>query len=91
MKEEKHLSRTAALVMFATLLSRITGFLRTVLIKNIMSPKGYSDEFLVAFSLPDLTFELLVGGAIAAAIIPVLSSSISKRTKGKAGKLLEHF
>ena len=89
--DEKRLTRTAALVMFATLLSRITGFLRTVLIKNIMSPQGYSDEFLVAFSLPDLTFELLVGGAIAAAIIPVLSSSISKENEKRAGKPLELF
>jgi len=91
LKEEKHLSRTAALVMFATLLSRITGFLRTVLIKNIMSPKGYSDEFLVAFSLPDLTFELLVGGAIAAAIIPVLSSSISKKNEREGWKAIGTF
>lgn len=88
---EKRLSRTAALVMFATFLSRITGFLRTVLIKNIMSPKGYSDEFLVAFSLPDLTFELLVGGAIAAAIIPILSSSISKGNEREGWKATGTF
>lgn len=89
--DEKRLSRTAALVMFATFLSRITGFLRTVLIKNIMSPRGYSDEFLVAFSLPDLTFELLVGGAIAAAIIPVLSSSISKENEEEGWKAIGTF
>lgn len=77
--------------MFATFLSRITGFLRTVLIKNIMSPKGYSDEFLVAFSLPDLTFELLVGGAIAAAIIPILSSSISKGNEKDGWKAVGTF
>lgn len=88
---EKGLSRTAALVMFATLLSRITGFLRTVLIKNIMSPRGYSDEFLVAFSLPDLTFELLVGGAIAAAIIPILSSSITKNREREGWKAVGTF
>jgi len=89
--EEKGLSRNAALVMFATFFSRITGFLRTVLIKNIMSPKGYSDEFLVAFSLPDLTFELLVGGAIAAAIIPILTSSISKNNEREGWKAIGTF
>ena len=76
--EEKRLSGTAAMVMFATLLSRITGFLRNVAIRNIMLPKGYSDEFILAFSLPDLVFDLLVDGAIAAAIIPILACSISK-------------
>ena len=89
--QEKSLSGTAALVMFATLISRITGFLRTVLIKNIMSPQGYSDEFLVAFSLPDLTFELLVGGAIAAAIIPILSSCISKDEENNGWKAVGTF
>ena len=77
--------------MFATLISRITGFLRTVLIKNIMSPQGYSDEFLVAFSLTDLTFELLVGGAIAAAIIPILSSCISKDEENNGWKAVGTF
>ena len=43
--QERKLSGTAAMVMFATLLSRITGFLRNVLIKAIMSPKGYSDSY----------------------------------------------
>jgi len=89
--EGKGLSRTAALVMFATFLSRITGFLRTVLITNIMLPRGYSDEFLVAFSLPDLAFELLVGGAIAAAIIPILSSSISKGNETEGWKAIGTF
>ncbi len=90
-RQEKSLSGTAALVMFATLISRVTGFLRTVLIKNIMSPQGYSDEFIMAFSLPDLTFELLVGGAIAAAIIPILSSSISKDEEDNGWKAIGTF
>ena len=86
--EEKRLSGTAVMVMFATMLSRVTGFLRNVLIKNIMLPQGYSDEFIVAFSLPDLVFELLVGGAIAAAIIPILASSLSKRNEEDGWKAI---
>jgi putative peptidoglycan lipid II flippase len=89
--EEKRLSGTAAMVMFATLLSRITGFLRNVAIRNIMLPKGYSDEFILAFSLPDLVFELLVGGAIAAAIIPILASSISKNDEKEGWKAIGTF
>ncbi|NLY19198.1 MAG: murein biosynthesis integral membrane protein MurJ, partial [Clostridiaceae bacterium] len=89
--KEKQLSGTAALVMFATLLSRITGFLRNVLISSIMSPKGYSDEFWVAFSLPDLAFDLLIGGAIAAAIIPILASSLSKGEEREGWKAVGTF
>jgi putative peptidoglycan lipid II flippase len=89
--KERQLSGTAAMVMFATLLSRITGFLRNVLINSIMSPQGYSDEFWVAFSLPDLAFELLIGGAIAAAIIPILASSLSEGEEKEGWKAIGTF
>ncbi len=91
LQKERQLSATAAMVMFATLLSRITGFLRNVLISSIMSPKGYSDEFWVAFSLPDLAFDLLIGGAIAAAIIPILASSLSKGEDTEGWKAVGTF
>lgn len=91
LNSEKRLSANAAMIMFATLLSRITGFLRTVLIKNIMQPRGYSDEFWVSFSLPDLAFELLVSGAIAAAIIPVLASSLANGNENNGWKAVGTF
>ncbi len=81
----------AGMIMFATLLSRVTGFLRTYFIYAVMKPKGYSDEFLLAFSLPDITFNLLAGGAIAAALIPVMSSFISKGREEDAWKALSTF
>lgn len=89
--QEKKLSGTATMVMFATLLSRITGFLRNVLIRSIMLPKGYSDEFIMAFTLPDLVFELLIGGAIAAAIIPILSSCLAKNNEKEGWKAIGTF
>lgn len=89
--QERKLSGTAAMVMFATLLSRITGFLRNVLIKSIMSPKGYSDEFIMGFALPDLVFELLMGGAIAAAIIPILTASLAKKEEKEGWKAMSTF
>lgn len=56
-----------------------------------MLPEGYSDEFIVAFYLPDLVFELLVGGAIAAAIIPILASSVAKGNEKDGWKAIGTF
>ena len=81
----------AGIIMFATLLSRVTGFLRTMLIYTVMGPKGYSDQFLYAFGLSDIAFNLLAGGAIAAAIIPVMSALISKDRQDDAWKALSTF
>lgn len=56
-----------------------------------MQPRGYSDEFWVSFSLPDLAFELLVSGAIAAAIIPVLASSLINNDEENGWKAVGTF
>lgn len=78
LERNRRLTGAAAIVMVATFMSRITGFLRTLLIYTRMRPGGYSDEFLMAFTLPDTIYDLLAGGAIAAALIPVLSSYITR-------------
>ncbi len=87
----KKLTGAAGIIMFATFLSRITGFLRTLLITTNMLPKGYSDEFLLAFTLPDLVYDLLAGGAIAAALIPILSSFIAKNKENIGWKAVSTF
>ena len=80
LERNRRLTGATAIVMVATFISRVTGFLRTLLIYTKMRPGGYSDEFLMAFTLPDIVYDLLAGGAIAAALIPVFSAYI---TKGK--------
>lgn len=90
-KKNSRLLGATGIIMFATLLSRVTGFLRTMLISTVMKPKGYSDEFLLAFSLPDIAFNLLAGGAIAAALIPVMSSLLAKDREEDAWKALSTF
>ncbi len=87
----KKLAGAAGLVMFGTLLSRITGFLRSVLITTQMKPMGYSDEFILAFTLPDLVYDLLAGGAIAAAFIPILSTYLTKGKEKTGWKAISTF
>lgn len=87
----RKLTGAAGMVMFATLLSRITGFLRTVLITTKMMPMGFSDEFILAFTLPDLVYDLLAGGAIAAAFIPTLSTYLTKGKERTGWKAISTF
>lgn len=87
----RKLTGAAGIIMFATVLSRISGFLRTLLINTTMLPQGYSDEFLLAFTLPDLVYDLLAGGAIAAAMIPILSGHLAKGEESKGWKAVSTF
>jgi len=76
---------TATMIMFSVMLSRVLGFFRTALIPARMG--GFSDvadAYNAAFQIPDLMYGLLVGGAIAASLIPMLTGYVEK-AKEKEG------
>ena len=74
----KRLAVNASIVMGATIISRITGFFREMLVPAKFGVGNVTDVYEVAFKFPDLMFSLLIGGAISAALIPILSGSVSK-------------
>jgi len=88
--EKKKLTTAAAIVMSSMVVSRITGFLRSTLIPNLMT-KMDSDALFAAFKTTDLMYNLLVGGAIAAALIPVLSGYIIKNEEKEGWKVVSSF
>ena len=72
-----HNLRLATLIMMAgLLLSKISGHLREILIVPILGYGVNSDAFIIGFQVPDLFYQLLVGGAIAAAVTPSLSHAL---------------
>ncbi|MDR3120152.1 MAG: murein biosynthesis integral membrane protein MurJ [Clostridiales bacterium] len=73
----RRLAVNASIVMCATIASRVTGFFREMLIPAKFGVGYVADVYDVAFKFPDLMFSLLIGGAISAALVPVLSGSIS--------------
>lgn len=72
------------LMMTGLLLSKVTGQLREILIQPIFGIGAISDAYIVGFNVPDLFFQLLVGGAIQAAITPTLSAAIEKGQEKRA-------
>lgn len=63
------------LVIIGLILSKMTGFLRDVLVGNQFS-ELIRESWSTAFLIPDFIFNLLVGGSISAAITPSLARSI---------------
>ncbi|MDH2456792.1 lipid II flippase MurJ [Corynebacterium bovis] len=63
--------RAGGSMAVATLLSRITGFLRTVLIGAALGP-AVSSAFNVANTLPNLITELVLGAVLTSLVVPVL-------------------
>ena len=56
-----------------TLVSRITGFLRDMVLANFLGAGAISDAFVVAFKLPNLFRSLFAEGAFTSAFVPLFS------------------
>jgi putative peptidoglycan lipid II flippase len=69
----KQLFKSTAIVGSMTLLSRILGFVRDMLIGQIFGVSASTDAFFVAFKIPNFLRRLFAEGAFAQAFIPVLA------------------
>ncbi|WP_022670200.1 murein biosynthesis integral membrane protein MurJ [Hippea alviniae] len=66
-----------------TLLSRILGFVRDLLIASHLGASVYTDMFFIAFRIPNSLRRFLGEGAINSSVVPVLSK-IEEKEKPKA-------
>lgn len=67
-----------------TLISRITGFMRDMVLANFLGAGLMADAFFVAFKLPNLFRSLFAEGAFTAAFVPMLSSKMVSDGQAKA-------
>lgn len=65
------LARSYTLVGSATLASRLTGFVRDVMIAAVLGTGAVADAYFVAFLLPNLFRRVLSEGAFNAAFVPI--------------------
>ena len=69
------LFKAASTVSLLTLVSRITGLLRDLLMASVFGVNGLTDAFNVAFRIPNLLRRLFAEGAFSQAFVPVLARS----------------
>ena len=68
-----NLFRAIATVGAMTMLSRVLGFARDILIAAMVGPGLIGDAFFVAFKIPNLFRRLFAEGAFAAGFVPIFS------------------
>jgi putative peptidoglycan lipid II flippase len=71
--------RSFATVGGMTLMSRILGFVREVLIAQIFGTGPIADAFIVAMRLPNLLRQVFAEGAFSAAFVPVFTRHLTER------------
>ena len=69
----KSLLRSSAVVSSMTMLSRILGLVRDILLARFIGAGGDADAFYIAFKVPNFLRRLFAEGAFAQAFVPVLS------------------
>lgn len=89
-QNNKTFVRSAIIMMVAVLLSRILGQLRDTLIASWFGQGSTTDVYRAAFSVPDLLYFLIAGGALSSAFIPVFSTYLAHDKKEEAWQLFSN-
>ena len=76
----KKLFKSTAIISLMTLISRISGLVRDVVMANILGPGALSDAFVVAFRIPNFLRRIFAEGAFSQAFIPVFSELTERNT-----------
>ncbi|MBN2372479.1 murein biosynthesis integral membrane protein MurJ [bacterium] len=83
----KYIIKSAGVIGFATIISRLLGYIRDMILANIFGTEMVADVFFVAFKIPSLIKRLLGEGSLSSSFIPVFTDYLEKRKKKEAWEL----
>jgi len=78
------LFKSTAVIAFFTLLSRVSGLVRDLMMANLMGASFLSDAFFVAFKIPNFFRRLFAEGAFNAAFVPSFSGLLAAEGRKQA-------
>jgi putative peptidoglycan lipid II flippase len=81
MSENKKITKAASTIGTGTLLSRILGFLRDMVIAHFFGAGMAADAFFVAFRIPNLWRRLVGEGSLTISFIPIYTEYLTQRTE----------
>lgn len=80
--KNNELFRASGIMAIGTILSRITGLFRALLAVAVLGTALLADTYNVANTMPNILYNLLVGGALTAIFVPQLIRSFSDADGG---------
>ncbi len=84
------LLKSTATVGSATILSRILGFIRDVVLAKMFGASGETDAFFLAFRIPNFMRRLFAEGSFSLAFVPVLSEIQTSGDRRAMRDLIDH-
>ncbi len=86
--EEERITRAAGIIGLATLMSRILGLIRDMVMAAVFGAGLAADAYYVAYRIPSILRELFAEGSISAGFIPVFTEYLKKRAREEAKRLV---
>ena len=87
LSENRQVARAAGTVGFFTLLSRILGLVRDMVVARFFGAGMAADAFFVAFRIPNLLRRLFAEGSLSIAFIPVFTEYLQRKSREDAIEL----
>lgn len=87
MSEKRQIFKAAGIVGSATLLSRILGMVRDMVVAAVFGAGPISDAFFVAFRIPNLMRRLFAEGSLTVSFIPVFTDHLVNDGKEEAFRM----
>jgi putative peptidoglycan lipid II flippase len=87
MSEKRDIARAAGLVGGLTVISRITGLIRDIVVGYLFGAGTSADAFFVAYRIPNLLRRLVAEGAATAAFIPVFTGYLASGPRAEADRV----
>ena len=82
------LARSAGLLSLGSAASRVLGLAREIVIAALFGATGLVSAFRVASQVMALLYDFLVGGMLSAALVPVLSEFLERRSRQEYERLV---
>ena len=87
MSEKKNIVRAAGVLGFATVLSRIMGMVRDMVVSRLFGAGLYTDAFFAAFQIPNMLRRFFAEGALTSAFVPTFSEVYTQKGEREAREL----
>ena len=71
-----------------TMISRVLGLVRDVIVANVFGASASADAFFIAFKIPNFFRRLFAEGAFSQAFVPVLTAYKTQHSRGDVKELI---
>ena len=81
---DDQLMRDSSVMALGTIASRVTGLIRNLLLVALLGTAILGDTYNVANTMPNILYNLIIGGALTAVFVPQIVRSLRDSDQGSA-------